>query len=86
MQNLNSKKANVTLKVYSKKGVLLGTQSQILGVNKTQARDLTELFPGVTITTGMKVKVTSDRPIQMMGLLGDDAASTLLPIDPSPTP
>jgi hypothetical protein len=85
LQNLNHKQANVVLSLYSKKGILLGTVTQPLGVNKSMARDLAELFPGL-VTTGTRLRVSSDQPIQLLGLLGDDADGTVLPINPTSTP
>jgi len=86
LQNLNAVKANVVLRLYSKTAVLLSTQKVVLGVNVSMARDLAELFPGVVAATGTKLKVSSDQPIQMLGLLGDDSTGTLLPINPTSTP
>ena len=85
LQNLNPKKANVVLSLYSRKGVLLGTLSQALGVNRSMARDLAELFPGL-VATGTRLKVSSDQPIQLLGMLGDDATGTVLPVNPTSTP
>jgi hypothetical protein len=86
LQNLNPVKANVVLRLFSKSGVLLSVQRVALGVNVSMARDLSELFPGVVPATGTKLKVSSDQPIQMLGLLGDDSTRTLLPVNPTSTP
>jgi hypothetical protein len=85
LQNLNHKKVNVVLSLYSKKGVLLASLPQVLGINQSMARDLAEFFPGL-VATGTRLKVTSDQPIQMMGLLADDATATVLPVGPTSTP
>jgi len=85
LQNLNPVKANVVLSL-SKNGVVLGTQKVTLGVSSSGARDLAEVFPGNIVGTGTSLKVSSDQPIQMMGLLGDDSTGTLLPINPRSTP
>jgi hypothetical protein len=47
---------------------------------------LVELFPGVTPGDGTELMVTSPAAIQMLGLLGDDSAGTLLPVAASPNP
>lgn len=85
LQNLNAVKANVILRL-TKNGVLLASQTISLGVNANMARDLAELFPGVVAGTGTRLRVSSDRPIQMMGLLGDDSTRIVLPVDPTSTP
>jgi IPT/TIG domain-containing protein len=85
LQNLNQVKANVVLSL-SKNGVVLGTRKVLLDINSSGARDLAELFPGNIAGTGTSLKVSSDQPIQMMGLLGDDSTATLLPVNPRSTP
>ena len=85
LQNLNAVKANVVLRL-TKNGVLLATQKVTLGTNSSMARDLAELFPGITPATGTRLRVSSDQPIQMLGLLGDDSTGTVLPINPTSTP
>jgi len=86
LQNLNPANANVVLNLYRKSGVLLATQTILLGTNVSMARDLAELFPGVVAGSGTSLKVMSNQPIQILGLLGDDASSTLLPVNPTSTP
>jgi len=86
LQNLNPASANITLRLYTKAGVLLAKQNVLLGTRVSLARDLAELFPGVVIGSGTRLKVSSDQPIQMLGLLGDDATGTLLPVNPTTTP
>ena len=86
LQNLNPAGANVVLRLYTKAGVLLAKQKVLLGTNVSLARDLAELFPGVVAGSGTSLKVTSDQPVQMLGLLGDDATGTLLPVNPTSTP
>jgi len=86
LQNLNPANANVVLNLYTKSGVLLATQTILLGTNVSMARDLAELFPGVVAGSGTSLKVMSNQPIQILGLLGDDASSTLLPVNPTSTP
>lgn len=86
LQNLNSTSVTATLQLYSQAGVLLSTQTQVLGRNTFIARDLVELFPGVTPANGTRVKVTSSKGIQMLGLLGDDGSGMVLPVAASTTP
>jgi len=85
LQNVNAVRANVVLRL-TRNGVLLATQNVILGVKSSLARDLAEMFPGVAAATGTRLRVSSDQPIQMMGLLADDSTRTVLPINPTSTP
>jgi hypothetical protein len=85
LQNLNPISVNVVLQLFSKTGILLSKQTLVLALNSSMARDLVELFPGVAPATGTRLKVTSDQPIQMLGLLGDDNTRTVLPINPTST-
>ena len=60
-------------------GVVLGSFSLPLpGLSKI-TRDLAELFADAP-TGAVAVSVTSNRPIQMLGLLGDDAAGDVVPV------
>jgi IPT/TIG domain len=86
LQNLNSTSVTATLQLSSKSGTVLSTQTVMLGKNTRMARDLVELFPGVTPADGTKLKVTSSKGIQMLGLLGDDASGMVLPVLASSTP
>ena len=86
LQNLNAVKANVVLQLKSKSGSLLATKNITLGVNSSMTRDLKEHFPGASPATGTSVSVSSDQPIQMLGMLADDSTSIVLPIDPTMLP
>ena len=86
LQNLNAVKANVVLQLKSKTGSLLATKNITLGVNSSMTRDLKEHFPGASPATGTSVSVSSDQPIQMLGMLADDSTSIVLPIDPTSLP
>ncbi len=86
LQNLNTASANVVLQLKSKSGSVLATNNTTLKANTYISRDLAEMFPGHSAATGTLVSVSSDQPIQMMGLLADDSTSTVLALDPTPTP
>jgi len=86
VQNLNSTTAAVTLQLFSNTGTLLATQSESVTKNSTFTRDLVELFPGVTPADGTRLTVTSNKAIQMLGLLGNDASGMVLPVPASSTP
>jgi hypothetical protein len=85
LQNLNSVGVTATLQLY-KAGALLSTQRVSLGPNTRISRDLVELFPDASPADGTRLKVICGKGIQMLGLLGDDSTSTLLPIAASSTP
>jgi hypothetical protein len=54
--------------------------------NTRYSRDLVEMFPVLKPRNGMSLKVTSSKPIQMLGLLGDDSTGALLPVSATSTP
>jgi hypothetical protein len=86
LQNLNSTSVTAILQLYSQAGALLSTKKVVLGANTYIARDLVELFPGVSPTDGTELAVTSNPAIEMLGLLGDDSSATLLPVPPTANP
>ncbi len=86
LQNLNPASATFLLQLFSSTGVLLAQRNLSVAPNTRIARDLVELFPGAVPGGGTELKVSSNRAVQMLGLLGDDASGIVLPVLPSPTP
>jgi hypothetical protein len=86
LQNLNAAGASITLQLFSKTGALLATRSLSLGSDARIVRDLAEYFPAGVPEGGTLLKVLANRPIQMLGMRGDDSSGFVLPVDPSPVP
>ena len=86
LQNLRAQTARVRLELYSAQGVLLTARSVSVPTNTRMARDFVELFPGFTPSDGTWVRIVSATPVQVLGLLGDDASGQVLPVEPSATP
>jgi hypothetical protein len=86
LQNLNTARVTATFQLYSKTGTLLSTKTLSMATNTRYSRDLVEMFPALKPRNGMSLKVTSSKPIQMLGLLGDDSTGTLLPVPATATP
>lgn len=82
LQNLNANPAKMRIALYSSNGKLLGKKTANLPTMKRAARDLGEVFPGL-VTTGTVVQVTSDEPIQVLGMEGDSSSGELLPVVPT---
>jgi hypothetical protein len=86
LQNLNSSTVTATFQLYSSTKALLSTKTLTLAPNTYVARDLVEIFGGVSPADGTRLTVTSSQGIQILGLLGDDASGTLLPVSPTAKP
>jgi len=88
LQNQAATASKVRLQLFATNGGLLATRTLSLLANKRMTRDVAEFFTGVVPNTGTTLKVTvlSGPPIQLLGLLGDDALGTVDPQDPSPAP
>jgi len=79
LQNPGTDAVEITVKMQSGTGVVLGSLSlQLPGLSKI-TRDLAELFAGAP-TGAVAVSATSNRPIQILGLLGDDATGDVVPV------
>jgi hypothetical protein len=79
LQNPSTSAVNVTLEMQSATGDVLGTTSLPLPALSKITRDLTELF--ATPPAGaVAVRITPSQPIQLLGLLGDDATSNVVPV------
>src|SRR5215472_594232 len=74
--------ADISLEAYSAEGELVGSATFTLPQGRRIAREASELFPEVTLGPGSRLRAVSSIPVQMLGLLGDDAAGTVLPVDP----
>jgi hypothetical protein len=83
LQNLNASVATVTLQLFSSVGGLLATRTISLPTNTRMVRDYAEVFPGQVAGNGTTVKVTSNVAVELLGLLGDDALSTVSPVEPA---
>ena len=80
MQNQNQADVNITVQVYSASNALMGSSSFALPPSMKIERDLSEWVPASA--PGGYVSVTASAPIQVFGLLGDTASSTVLPFRP----
>jgi hypothetical protein len=79
LQNPSTSAVNVTLEMQSAAGDVLGTMSLPLPALSKISRDLTELFANPPVEA-VAVRITASQPIQLLGLLGDDATSNVVPV------
>jgi hypothetical protein len=85
-RNPDSQSADISLDAYSADGQPIASTTLTLPGAQRISREVSELFPDVLFPTGSYVRAISTIPVQMLGLLGDDAAGTVLPVDPNPAP
>lgn len=87
LQNLGSTATTVRLDLMTKPGgTVITSRTVSLGANTRFTRDLRELFPTAVPDNSTEVRVNSAAPIQMLGLVGDDATGVVLAVDPVSTP
>jgi len=87
LQNLGSASTTAHLDLLTVPGGNVITSKLVtLGVNTRITRDLREFFPTAVPDNSTEVRVTSTAPIHMLGLVGDDVTSVMLPVAPSATP
>ena len=79
LQNPGLTAADVTLELYGADGTLLQSAQRSLERSHRLALELAELFDGVAPPSGASVRVTSSAPIEMFGLICDEAAWTVTP-------
>lgn len=82
----NTQSANVKIKLFSAANTLLGSTSVVLAPATRFSRSVWELFPNITPANNLIVKVASDLPVGMLGLLGDTNTKTVAPLAPTSTP
>jgi len=83
LQNTGTTTASIQLQLSSSDGVL-GTKTLSLPADRYVVRNIGELFPGVTLpSSGSTLEVTTPATsVQMLGLIGDNSAKTVTPVDP----
>ena len=85
-QNANPQSANITIKLFSTAGTLLGSTSVSLPPAVRYSRSIWELFPNITPTNNLIVKMVSNVPVGMLGLLANTSTKTVAPLAPTSTP
>ncbi len=85
-RNPESQSADISLDAYSAQGEPIASTTLTLPGAQRISREVSELFPDAVFPSGSYVRAISTIPVQMLGLLGDDAAGTVLPVDPNPAP
>jgi len=80
LQNANQSAVRVSLDLLSANGQVLNQAPVLLPSGARYVREMAELFGLATVPPGSGVRVTPDVPIQMLGLIGDDVASTVTPV------
>jgi hypothetical protein len=85
-QTPGSDSADIAIEGYSADGELLASTNVSLPAGMRISRGVSEFLPGVTFAAGSYLRVFSQTPVQMLGLIGDETAGTVLPLDPSPAP
>lgn len=79
LQNAGLDAVEVTVEMLAATGETLGTVSMPLPALSKITRDLTELFSNPPAGASA-VRITPGQPIQMLGLLGDDATGNVVPV------
>jgi len=79
LQNPGTDAVEVTLEIRSAAGATLGSLRMALPALSKMTRDLTEWFAGAP-AEAVIVRIVSSRPIQVLGLLGDDATGDVVPV------
>lgn len=79
LQNQNTDAVNITAEMQAADGTVLGSTTLPLPPFSKITRDLKELF--VNPPAGaVAIRITPSEPIQMLGLLGDDATGDVVPV------
>ena len=79
LQNPGQAAASITIELRSASGSLISATSlSLLSGNRIQ-RELSEWFRG-KVSFGSYLRIVSNQPVQMLGLLGNDASGTVIPV------
>jgi hypothetical protein len=83
LQNPGAAPADVTVELRSNSQGLIASTVVTLPPRTKMAREVSELFSGATAPADGFLAVRSSAPVQMLGLVGDDAAGTVDPLLPA---
>ncbi|MFL5311118.1 MAG: hypothetical protein ACJ79H_11755 [Myxococcales bacterium] len=83
LQNPAATSADVTVELRSSSAGSIATTALTLPATTRMSRDMSELFPGQSVPADASLVVRSSSAVQMLGLLGDEAAGTVEPIPAS---
>ena len=83
LQNPGAAPADVTVELRSSSQGLIASTVVTLPPRTKMAREVSELFSGATAPADGFLAVRSSAPVQMLGLVGDDAAGTVDPLLPA---
>ncbi len=79
LQNPSRAAASATVEARSAAGAVLAAATVTLPAGSRWSREATELF-GAPLPTGAFMRVVSSQPVQVLGLLGNQATNIVLPI------
>jgi hypothetical protein len=79
LQNASAGPANVTLALRSAAGLIASTTLALPPLTRI-SREVSELFEGTAAPADAVLGVSSDVPVQMLGVVGDDAAGSVAPL------
>jgi hypothetical protein len=80
LQNPAATSADVSVELRSTAAGSIATTALTLPPRTRISRQVSELFAGVSLPADAFLAVRSSSPVQMLGLLGDDAAGTVEPV------
>jgi len=81
-QNRARDTADISIELYSSEDVRVAQTSLRLDPAKRISLETAEFFPGVELPPGGYVRAVSSPPVQMLGLLGDEANRVVTPLLP----
>jgi hypothetical protein len=82
LENSSWGTAYITINAVSPSGTIIGTTQLTLDPRYRIQREVSELF-GAPLPLGGELYITSDEPVQMMGLMGNDVNGTMFPLWPT---
>ncbi len=83
-QNPSARGSVVVIELFSASHQLIGSSNVHLPSEARISREISEYLPGFRPRLGDYLRVRSSAPVQMIGLLGNDADGSVVPVDPIP--
>ncbi len=85
-QNPTAESAAITIEMYSAAKELIASANLVLPPHARTSREVSEFLTGVAPPAGSYLRVVSSVPVQMLGLIGNEATGSVAPMNPTPAP
>lgn len=80
LQNIGNLDATATIELLDASGATIGANALLVSSSRYSVRELSELFGAANVAAAAAVRVTTDNPVEILGIAADETAGTARPL------